>query len=78
MQATVKLNDDGERYRIEVGEDGGMSATFNLDSGTAELTKITPNDGDACVYGEQVSRTMDYVSGLDYVETVEILEGGEA
>ncbi|WP_338740405.1 hypothetical protein [Haloplanus salilacus] len=78
MDATVKLNEDRERYRVEVTEQGGMSATFNLDGDTAELTQITPNDGDACVYGEQLSRSMAYVSGLDYVETVKILEGSEA
>jgi len=78
MKANVKLNEDGERYRIEVSEQGGMTATFNLDGDTAELTQITPNNGDAEVYGEQITRAMDYVAGLDGIETVEILEGSEA
>lgn len=65
MKANVKLNEDGERYRIEVSEQGGMTATFNLDGDTAELTQITPNNGDAEVYGEQITRPMDYVEGFD-------------
>jgi len=69
MKAQVKYNDDGEAYSIRVDGPSDASAKLSLekDTGRARLTSIEPATGEGVVYGEQITRVLNYVESLDVV-----------
>ena len=76
MRAKVRYNSDHERTGIEVdaAREVGIEARFTVDGRAAILTSVQTKSGDGEVFADNIQFVMEYVSGLGFVDQVQLDE----
>ena len=74
MKAIVLYNESGEAYKIEVNERNGHEVTFKMDGSTAVAYSAQQPEGETHVYLDRVSKYIDYVETLPFVQAVKLQE----
>lgn len=74
LTATVKFNENAEPYRVEVGERSGHAVSFAIRGSSAIATSVEPPAGEGKVYVDEVTRCMEYVEQLPFVQAVSLDE----